>query len=87
MVLIGIGGVARIQEGRFPRVIRNSIPNSSGTWNWAWYCNKDVEKLVEEADAMVRSDQGAARIGGMANLFVDPIHIPVHYDEVRVIGK
>ncbi|MBI2123099.1 MAG: ABC transporter substrate-binding protein [Armatimonadetes bacterium] len=27
----------------------------------------------------------SARIGGPAALFVDPIHIPVHYDEVQVV--
>jgi len=90
-----------------------------GTWNWAWYCNQRVERLVEQADAMVRADQASARaakfreifrmimddapwipifhekrytmhsarMGGLPGLFVDPIHIPVHYDEVRVVGK
>ena len=29
----------------------------------------------------------SARLGGAQGLFVDPIHIPVHYDEVRLIGK
>jgi peptide/nickel transport system substrate-binding protein len=29
----------------------------------------------------------SARVGGVAGIFVDPIHIPVHYDEVQVLGK
>src|SRR5947208_1730299 len=90
---------------------------SPGTWNWAWYCNQRVEKMVEEADALVQASQAAAReakyreiyravmqdapwipifhekrytmhtvrIGGSPLLFNDPIHIPVHYTEVRVV--
>jgi hypothetical protein len=27
----------------------------------------------------------SARVGGAKGIFVDPIHIPVHYDEVRVV--
>ncbi|RMF88040.1 MAG: ABC transporter substrate-binding protein [Nitrospinota bacterium] len=87
-----------------------------GGWNWAWYCNKELEKRAEEADAMVQPEQQeariaiyrdlflrimdeapwipifnekrftmrAARIGGPEAIFVDPIHIPVNYDEVYI---
>jgi ABC-type transport system substrate-binding protein len=121
--LVWSGGMAWIADYPDPNdfywPILSCAALAPGTWNWAWYCNKTVEKMVEEADAMVRPDQAAARdaryreiyrrvmddapwipifnekrytmhtarIGGMANLFVDPIHIPVHYIEVRVVGR
>jgi oligopeptide transport system substrate-binding protein len=121
--LIWSGGMAWIADypdpNNFYWPILGCASLAPGTWNWAWYCNQDVEKMVEAADAMVRADQAAARaaqfrliyrkimddapwipifhekrytmhsarMGGAAGLFVDPIHIPVHYDEVRVVGR
>ncbi len=87
-----------------------------GGWNWAWYCNEELEKRAEAADAMVQPEQQeerialyrdiflkimedapwipifnekrftmhTERIGGPEAIFVDPIHIPVHYDEVYI---
>lgn len=86
----------------------------SGGWNWAWYCNEDLDAMAQEADSMVdpakagereamwrdiylkvmedapwapifneeRFTIRSERIGGDDKLFVDPVHIPVHYDEV-----
>lgn len=121
--LIWSGGMAWIADYPDPNdyywPILACAALAPGTWNWAWYCNQDVEKMVEEADAMVRADQAgaraakfreiyrkvmgdapwipifhekrytmhSARLGGLPGLFVDPIHIPVHYDEVRVLGR
>jgi ABC-type transport system substrate-binding protein len=85
-----------------------------GGWNWAWYCNEDLDAKAAEADAMIDPAQADARlalwgeiytqimaeapwapvfheqrftfrsdrIGGADALFVDPVHIPVHYDYV-----
>ncbi|HEY6103470.1 MAG TPA: ABC transporter substrate-binding protein [bacterium] len=121
--LIWSGGMAWIADYPDPNdyywPILACAALAPGTWNWAWYCNQGVEKMVEEADAMVRADQAgaraakfreiyrkvmsdapwipifhekrytmhSARLGGLPGLFVDPIHIPVHYDEVRVLGR
>ena len=91
-----------------------------GGWNWARYCNEDIEQRAAEADTMVNDEQRdarldiyrdifttimeedapwipifhekrhtmhAARIGGPEGIFVDPIHIPVHYDLVHVVNE
>jgi ABC-type transport system substrate-binding protein len=121
--LIWSGGMAWIADypdpNNFYWPILSCDALAPGTWNWAWYCNRDVEKMVIEADAMVQPGQAAARaakfqeiyrkimsdapwipvfnerrytmhsarLGGVRGIFVDPIHIPVHYDEVRVTGR
>ena len=121
--LIWSGGMAWIADypdpNNFYWPILSCDALAPGTWNWAWYCNRDVEKMVSDADAMVQPGQAAARaakfqeiyrkvmsdapwipifnerrytmhsgrLGGARGIFVDPIHIPVHYDEVRLIGK
>ena len=121
--LIWSGGMAWIADypdpNNFYWPILSCDSLAPGTWNWAWYCNRDVEKMVTDADAMVQPGQAAARaakfqqiyrkvmsdapwipifnerrytmhsarLGGARGIFVDPIHIPVHYDEVRFIGK
>lgn len=85
-----------------------------GGWNWAWYCNEELEKLAGKADAMSDPAKGqerielwrsiflrimedapwapvfneqrftmrAERLGGPDAIFVDPVHIPVNYEEV-----
>ncbi|MDW6024831.1 ABC transporter substrate-binding protein [Mesorhizobium sp. BAC0120] len=87
-----------------------------GGWNWAWYCNKDLETKAAEANAMTdpaktedrnkawsaifdkimedapwapvfnenRYTLKSARMGGADNLYVDPVHIPINYDNVYV---
>lgn len=119
--LLWSGGMAWIADYPDPNdfywPILSCASLAQGTWNWAWYCNQKIEKLVETADALVQPTQAAvreakyreisrlimqdapwipifnekrytmhsARMGGAPGLFVDPIHIPVHYDEVRVV--
>ncbi|RTI52549.1 peptide ABC transporter substrate-binding protein [Thermus scotoductus] len=85
-----------------------------GGWNWAWYCNQDLDRKAQALDAMVQPQEQAARVAGYRDLFkrimedapwipifhekrftlrsarlggpdsiyVDPIHIPVNYEEV-----
>ncbi|MGD9511172.1 MAG: ABC transporter substrate-binding protein [Geminicoccaceae bacterium] len=87
-----------------------------GGWNWAWYCNEDLEKQAVAADSMADPAKGeerlelwhdifvaimgdapwapvfneqrftmkSDRLGGPDAIFVDPVHIPVHYDEVFI---
>src|SRR5439155_1126096 len=63
--LLWSGGMAWIADYPDPNdfywPILSCASLSPGTWNWAWYCNQRVEKMVEEADALVQASQAAAR--------------------------
>ena len=118
--LVWSGGMAWIADYPDPNnfywpilACASAVP---GGWNWARYCNEDIEARAAEADTMVQAEQRDARleayrqifvdiqqndapwvpifhekrftmhgerVGGPAEIFVDPIHIPVHYDYVR----
>ena len=117
--MIWSGGMAWIADFPDPSNFYGPILGCGGAvkggWNWAWYCNEDLDRKAAEADAMVDASQAAARlekwrsifisvmddapwvpifneqrftmhskgIAGESNgIFVDPVHIPVHYDTV-----
>ncbi|WP_407936394.1 ABC transporter substrate-binding protein [Limnochorda pilosa] len=118
--LVWSGGMAWIADypdpGNFYWPILSCRSATPGGWNWAWYCNPELDRMAAEADAITapeRQDErieiyrqvftqiaedGAwipvfnerrftmhsDRVGGDELLFVDPIHIPVNYDEVYV---
>lgn len=119
--LIWSGGMAWIADypdpNNFYWPILSCASAAPGGWNWAWYCNKELDRMAEAADALVQPGQEgeraeryrkiyrtimqqapwipifhekrytmhSARVGGGKGIFVDPIHIPVHYDEVRLV--
>lgn len=116
--MIWSGGMAWIADFPDPSNFYGPILGCAGAvpggWNWAWYCNKELDALAAEADAMVdpakapdrlalwsriftsimadapwapvfneqRFTLRSDRLGGPDAIFVDPVHIPVHYDEV-----
>ncbi|WP_309085000.1 ABC transporter substrate-binding protein [Chelativorans sp.] len=116
--MIWSGGMAWIADFPDPSNFYGPILGCGGAvpggWNWAWYCNKELDAAAAEADSIVdpaRAEERIAkwsdiylkvmedapwapifneerftirseRIGGDDKLFVDPVHIPVHYDEV-----
>ncbi|WP_367716103.1 ABC transporter substrate-binding protein [Nitratireductor sp. GISD-1A_MAKvit] len=116
--MIWSGGMAWIADFPDPSNFYGPILGCDGAvpggWNWAWYCNEDLDAMAKEADAMVAPAKAgereamwrdiylkvmedapwapifneerftirSERIGGDDKLFVDPVHIPVHYDEV-----
>lgn len=43
----------------------------SGGWNWAWYCNEEMDQRAAEADAMTGPDQAAAREEAWRQIYVD----------------
>ncbi|WP_048646969.1 ABC transporter substrate-binding protein [Nitratireductor soli] len=116
--MIWSGGMAWIADFPDPSNFYGPILGCDGAvtggWNWAWYCNEDLDAMATQADSMVdpakagereakwrdiylkvmedapwapifneeRFTIRSERIGGDDKLFVDPVHIPVHYDEV-----
>jgi len=116
--MIWSGGMAWIADFPDPSNFYGPILGCGGAveggWNWAKYCNEELDAKAAEADAIVdpaRAEERLAlwrsiflqimedapwapvfneqrftmhseRIGGEPALFVDPVHIPVHYDYV-----
>jgi ABC-type transport system substrate-binding protein len=118
--MIWSGGMAWIADfpdpSNFYGPILGCAGATAGGWNWSWYCNKDMDKRAEAADAMSspgKSGERAAlwksiftdimkdapwapifneqrfsmrskRLGGADALFVDPVRIPINYDNVYI---
>ena len=118
--MIWSGGMAWIADFPDPSNFYGPILGCGGAvpggWNWAQYCNEELDAQAAAADSMtdpaMASDRLAAwtaiydavvadapwvpvfnekritmrssRVGGEDALFVDPVHIPVHYDYVFV---
>jgi ABC-type transport system substrate-binding protein len=116
--MIWSGGMAWIADFPDPSNFYGPILGCGGAvpggWNWAWYCNEELDAKAAEADAMTdpakaeerlalweeiflgvmedapwapvfneqRFTMKAERLGGPDAIFVDPVHIPVHYDTV-----
>lgn len=116
--MIWSGGMAWIADFPDPSNFYGPILGCGGAvpggWNWAWYCNEELDAQATEADSMADPAQAEARIemwrdiflgvmedapwvpifneqrytlrspvlGGPDEIFVDPVHIPVHYDYV-----
>ena len=118
--MIWSGGMAWIADFPDPSNFYGPILGCGGAvpggWNWAWYCNEEIDKRATEADSMADPAQSEERIAkwrdiftdimedapwapvfnekrytmksprldGPEGIFVDPVHIPVHYDYVYV---
>ncbi len=117
--MIWSGGMAWIADFPDPSNFYGPILGCGGAvkggWNWAWYCNEELEALAAKADAMTDTAQASERLdlwrsifirimddapwapifneqrftmhspkiaGESDSIFVDPVHIPVHYDTV-----
>ena len=119
--MIWSGGMAWIADFPDPSNFYGPILGCGGAvpggWNWAWYCNEELDAQAAEADAMIdpaRAEERLAlwrdiylgimedapwapifneqrftmksdRLGGPDAIFVDPVHIPVHYDVVYAV--
>ncbi len=116
--MVWSGGMGWIADFPDPSNFYGPILGCSGAvqggWNWSWYCNAELDKKAQEADAIVdparrqereamwrdiylkimddapwapifneeRFSVRSERLGGPDAIFVDPVHIPVNYDEV-----
>jgi len=43
----------------------------SGGWNWAWYCNEEIDNRAADADAMVGPDRTDERIDAWRQIYLD----------------
>ena len=119
--LLWSGGMAWIADFPDPSNFYGPILGCGGAvpggWNWAWYCNEELDAKSKIADGMFQAEKSAERlelwrsiyidimeeapwapvfnelrvtmhsdkISAEDNaLFVDPTHIPVHYDYISV---
>jgi ABC-type transport system substrate-binding protein len=73
--MIWSGGMAWIADFPDPANFYYGILGCAGAvdggWNWSRYCNKDLDARAGKADAMVKDDQSAARIGEWKAIFDD----------------
>ncbi len=88
--MIWSGGMAWIADYPDPSNFYWPILSCAGAvpggWNWAWYCNEELDAMASEADAMVQADQQAAREAVWRDLYArvmeDAPWVPV-FNETR----
>ena len=72
--MIWSGGMAWIADFPDPSNFYGPILGCGGAvkggWNWAWYCNEELDKMAAEADAMVDASQADARIEKWRSIFI-----------------
>ena len=73
--MIWSGGMAWIADFPDPSNFYGPILGCAGAvqggWNWAWYCNEEMDKRAAEADAMVGPDKQQAREDAWRQIYVD----------------
>jgi len=73
--MIWSGGMAWIADfpdpSNFYTVILGCGGAVDGGWNWAWYCNKDLDKRAEEANAMTNPADAEKRAAAWGKIFTD----------------
>jgi len=69
------GGMAWIADYPDPSNFYGPILGCGGAvpggWNWAKYCNEEIEARAAKADGMASDDQAAARIDAWRQIFID----------------
>jgi ABC-type transport system substrate-binding protein len=73
--MIWSGGMAWIADfpdpSNFYTVILGCAGAVDGGWNWAWYCNPDLDKRAEEANAMTDPAKAGERAAAWGKIFTD----------------
>jgi peptide/nickel transport system substrate-binding protein/oligopeptide transport system substrate-binding protein len=73
--MIWSGGMAWIADfpdpSNFYTVILGCGGAVEGGWNWAWYCNQDLDKRSEEANAMTNPADADKRAAAWGKIFTD----------------
>ncbi len=91
--LIWSGGMAWIADfpdpSNFYTVILGCGGAVDGGWNWAWYCNPEIDKRAEDANAMTDPAQAGARAAAWGKIFTDVMAeapwVPVFNEKAYVI--
>jgi ABC-type transport system substrate-binding protein len=72
--MVWSGGMAWIADFPDPSDFYGPILGCGGAvkggWNWAWYCNRDIEAMAQKADAMADPAKGDERIALWRQIFV-----------------
>ncbi|MEX1108060.1 MAG: ABC transporter substrate-binding protein [Dongiaceae bacterium] len=72
--MIWSGGMAWIADFPDPSNFYGPILGCGGAvqggWNWAWYCNDEIDAKAVEADAMVGENVAAARLDLWRSIFI-----------------
>ncbi len=72
--MIWSGGMAWIADFPDPSNFYGPILGCAGAvqggWNWAWYCNEDLDAKAAEADAMTGADKADARIEAWKQIYL-----------------
>ena len=72
--MIWSGGMAWIADFPDPSNFYGPILGCGGAvqggWNWAWYCNEELDAKAVEADAMVKADLADARLDLWRSIFI-----------------
>ena len=73
--MIWSGGMAWIADfpdpSNFYTVILSCGGAVEGGWNWAWYCNPDLDKRADEANAMTNPADADKRAAAWGKIFTD----------------
>ncbi|SFP18265.1 ABC transporter substrate-binding protein [Tranquillimonas alkanivorans] len=73
--MIWSGGMAWIADFPDPSNFYGPILGCGGAvqggWNWAWYCNEELDARAAEADSMTDPDQAEARIDAWRQIYLD----------------
>ncbi len=73
--MIWSGGMAWIADFPDPSNFYTAILGCGGAveggWNWSWYCNKDLEKRADEANAMANPTDADKRAAAWGKIFTD----------------
>jgi len=73
--MVWSGGMGWLTDFPDPAGFFGAILSCAGTaeggWNWAKYCNKDIDARAAKADSMVKPEQAEARIAEWRSIFSD----------------
>jgi ABC-type transport system substrate-binding protein len=87
--MIWSGGMAWIADFPDPSgfywTILGCAGATEGGWNWAWYCNKEIDDRATKADAMVSPDQHEERVQLWRSIFLDVMKdapwVPIFHED------